>query len=81
MHQRPPFSPPPPPPSFPLLSQPADDMRLVKDGHPLTEPDATLADAGVGDGDAVAVVFRDEGARGGWEAVDVEEFDVGGGGE
>lgn len=52
-------------------------MRLILDGRPLAE-DATLADAGVGNDAVVAVVFRDADARGGWEPVEVEEFDVGG---
>lgn len=52
-------------------------MRLMLDNRPLPD-DATLADAGVGNDAVVAVVFRDADARGGWEPVDVEEFDTGG---
>lgn len=61
-----------------LPSQPAADMRLVLEGRPLADAD-TLADAGVVNDAVVAVVFRDGDALGGWEPVDVEEFDVGGG--
>ena len=69
----------PPLSTTPPRPQPADDMRLLQGDAPISDA-TSLADAGVGNDAWVGLVFRDAGAPGGWETVDVAEFDVGGGG-
>ena len=63
----------------PTQAEPAAaDQRLVHAGSPLDDDGVSLADAGVRDGDVLALCHRTE--DGGWEPVSIEDYEHGGGG-